>query len=353
MAKSRTTADRRRTGAAADKSVGPRTGLLPAGFAVRIGMLNNPMSGGNRKGLQEIRKTARTMHPGILQYEVQNPEDVAAALADFARQEVNFIVVNGGDGTVQATLTAIFHKFLFETMPVLAVLRSAGTTSMIAGDVGLKGSRISALQGLFSWARTQNKGAAVIQRSVLRVQLPSQKEPVYGMFFGAAGIYQATHFCNQKIHARGVRGELAAGVALARFLMAVFLKDRKMISAVPITTRLNHNPSEHQKYLLLFITTLQRLFLGLRPYWGSEAKPLHFTAIGARPRHLLRTLPSLMQGRRNRSIRPDNGYFSHNVDEVRLTLSSGFNLDGELFSPDCRLGPVQVSHGGKASFLQL
>ncbi len=342
-----------RTENAANAFIESRLRLLHADSAVRIGMLNNPLSGGNRKGLQKIRKTVRTMLPEILEYEVQTPEDVVAALADFARQEVNIIVVNGGDGTVQATLNAIFHRNFFETMPALAVLRSAGTTSMIAGDVGLKGSRISALKELFSWARTKNNGASVIQRSVLRVQLPSKKEPVYGMFFGAAGIYQATHFCHKKIHARGVRGELAAGVALARFLMAVVLKDRNVISAVPITTRLNRNPPEHQKHLLLFITTLQRLFLGLRPYWGSETKPLHFTAIGARPRHLLWTLPSLMQGRQNRFVRPDNGYISHNVDEVRLTLNSGFNLDGELFTPDCRLGPVRVSRGGEASFLQL
>jgi len=348
-----TTADMIGTENAADASTESRLRLLHADSAVRIGMLNNPLSGGNRSGLYKIRKTAKTIRPEILQVEVQTPEDVAAALADFARQEVNIIVVNGGDGTVQATLTAIFHKNFFETMPALAILRSAGTTSMIAGDVGLKGSRISALQGLLNWARTKSNGATVLQRSVLRVQLPSEKEPVYGMFFGAAGIYQATHFCLQKIHTRGVRGELAAGVALARFLMAVLLKDRKLISAVPITTRLNHNPPEHQKYLLLFITTLQRLFLGLRPYWGAETKPLHFTAIDARPRYLLRSLPSLIKGRQNRCVRPANGYVSHNVDEVRLIMDSGFNLDGELYAPDSRLGPVRVTHGGVASFLQL
>ena len=324
-----------------------------AGQSIRIGMLNNPLSGGNRNGLQKIRDAAAAVRPSILQREVQTPPDVAATLADFARQEVNILVINGGDGTVQAALTAIFHKKLFETMPVLAVLRSAGTTSMIAGDIGLNGPRESALRRLFSWARNKEANATIAQRPVLRVQVPSEKEPVYGMFFGAGAIYQASHYCHQKIHARGVRGEKAAGAALARFLMAVLLKDRKVISAVPITTRVDQNPAEQQKYLLVFITTLQRLFLGLHPYWGSEPKPLHYTAVGARPRHFLRSLPSLMRGRQSRYITPDNGYISQNIDEVQLTLNSGFNLDGELYTPDNRLGPVVVSHGGQASFLQL
>jgi len=336
-----------------NKSFRPFLPSLADGQSVRIGMLNNPLSGGNRNGLQKIRDAAAAVRPEVLQREVQTPSDVAATLADFARQEVNILVVNGGDGTVQAVLTAIFHKKLFETMPVLAVLRSAGTTSMIAGDIGLNGPRQSALHRLFSWARTRDANATVAQRPVLRVQVPAKKEPVYGMFFGAGAIYQASHFCHQKIHARGVRGEKAAGAALARFLVAVMLKDRKVISAVPITTRVDQNPAEQQKYLLVLITTLQRLFLGLHPYWGSQSKPLHYTAVGARPRHFLRSLPSLMRGRQSRYVTPDNGYISHNIDEVQLTLNSGFNLDGELYTPDSKLGPVVVAHGGHASFLQV
>ena len=333
---------------------GPSAGLsLFSGIRqARLGMLNNPLSGGNRKGLQGIRKTATAMLPEVLQREVQTPEEVASSLADFAQREVNIIVINGGDGTVQAALTAIFQKKCFETMPVLAVLPSAGTTSMIAGDVGLKGSRKGALQRLDRWARIKNGADFIIQRPVLKVQTPSRQEPVYGMFFGTAGIYQASHFCNQKIHARGVRGEKAAGAALVRFLLAVLLRDHKMISAVPITTRLSQQPAQQQRYLLLFVTSLQRLFLGLRPYWGSEPKPLHYTAIADRPMHFLRVLPSLMRGRHGRLIKPANGYTSHNIDHIQLILSGGFNLDGELYTADSALGPVTVSHGGQAYFLK-
>ena len=346
-------ADIPRTDSASGKAYGSLPHFLQVNPTLRIGMLNNPLSGGNRNGLQKIRDAASAVRPEVLQREVQTPSDVAAALADFARQEVNILVINGGDGTVQAALTAIFHKNFFKRIPALAVLRSAGTTSMIAGDVGLKGPRENALRRLFRWTRTKDPSANFLPRSVLKVQVPPEKEPVYGMFFGAAAIFQATHFCHQKIHARGVRGEKAAGAALARFLLAVLLRDRKVISAVPISTRVDQKSVEHQNYLLVLITTLQRLFLGLRPYWGSEPRPLHYTTVGARPRHFLRSLPSLMRGRRGRYITPDNGYISHNIDQVQLSLKSGFNLDGELYTPDSTLGPVVVAHGGQALFLQL
>ncbi len=319
----------------------------------RIGILNNPLSGGNRKGLKEIREAAAAAQPEVLQREVQTPADVSETLADFARQEVNIVVVNGGDGTVQAALTSIFNHRFFETKPALAVLPSAGTTSMIAGDVGLKGPRMGALQRLFSWARTNNNSFTMIQRPVLKVQVPSLKTPIYGMFFGAAVIYQATHFCLQKVHTKGVRGEIGAGVALARFLWAVLLKDRNVVPPVPITIGLNQNVPQKQKYLMVLITTLQRLFLGLRPFWGSQPKPLHYTAVDAHPRHFWQALPPAMRGRQGRHVTPANGYISHNIDEAQLTLDGDFNLDGELFNPDSKLGPVVVGCGGQASFLQL
>jgi hypothetical protein len=353
MSSAHQTADINRPHTETRTSYGSLQHFLQVNRTIRIGMLNNPLSGGNQNGLQKIRRAAAKAHPQVFQREVQTPTDVVETLADFAQQEVNILVVNGGDGTVQAALTAIFHKNFFERGPVLAVLRSAGTTSMIAGDIGLKGPRESALQRLFSWARTKDGRASVMQRPVLRVQVPSEKEPVYGMFFGAGAIYQATHFYLQKIHTKGVRGELGAGLALARFLWAVVLRDRKVVSSVPITTCFNQNPAEQQKYLLVLITTLQRLFLGLRPYWGTESKPLHYTAVGARPRYFLRALPSLMRGRQSRYITPENGYISHNIDEVQLTLKNGFNLDGELYTPDSTPEPVVVTHGGQASFLQL
>ena len=319
---------------------------------LRLGLLNNPLSGGNRSGFEKIRATAAAC-PGVVQCDVRTPSDVAEALSDFARREINVLVINGGDGTVQAVLTAIFNHCFFETRPALAVLPSAGTTSMIAGDVGLKGSRLNALDRLFSRILTKNDGARLVERPVLKVQVPSKKLPVYGMFFGTAAIYQASQYFHQKVHRRGVRGEIGAGVALARFCWAVLRKDHKVVSSVPIEAGLNQNAPQKQNYLMVLITTLQRLFLGLCPFWGSQPKPLHFTAIDAHPRHFLQALPSMMRGRQNRLIKPGNGYVSHNIDEARLIFNGGFNLDGELYNANSQLGPVVVSYGGQASFLQL
>jgi len=105
--------------------------VFAAAEPLRVGVLNNPRSGGNRRGLGAVREVLAA-YPQVSHREVLTPADVASALVDFARKEVNTVAVNGGDGTIQAVLTVLCNHQPFETFPHLAVLR-AGTTSMTAG----------------------------------------------------------------------------------------------------------------------------------------------------------------------------------------------------------------------------
>ena len=318
---------------------------------LQVGVLNNPLSGANRKGLGAIRKVLAA-YPQVSDRNVQTPADVASALADFARREVNLVAINGGDGTIQAALTVLYHQSPFERLPLLAVLR-AGTTSMTAGDVGLKGSRAKGLQKLLTWAYDGEGEVVQLQRPVLRIQVAPKVEPLYGMFLGTASIYQGIQFCNNRLNRPGFRGEWAPGLTIALFLLAVAFRSATHIAPVPITVGLDDQPPEQRDWFLLMVSGLERLFLGLKPYWGKEDGPLHYTAVDSRPQHLLRALPALIRGRTNRYGTAKNGYFSHNVKRVRLSLNSGFTIDGELLEAKAHLGPVVVEHGGKVSFLQL
>ena len=107
---------------------------------LNVGLLSNPLSGGNRKGIGAIRRVVANQ-ANVVHYEVRTPDDVLSALIDSARKGLEIVAVNGGDGTIQAVLTALFHQKPYATLPVMAILRS-GTTSMTSGDVGLKGSAL-------------------------------------------------------------------------------------------------------------------------------------------------------------------------------------------------------------------
>ena len=316
-----------------------------------MGVINNPLSGGNRRGLGPVREVL-AIYPQVIHREVQTPVDVASVLADFARHEVDIVAINGGDGTIQAALTVLYGQKLFETVPPLAVLRG-GTTSMTAGDVGLKGSPAQGLRRLLTWTYEGEGKVTLLQRQVLRVEVAPHKEPLYGMFLGTASIYQGIQFFNTRLNRPGVQGEWAPGLTILLFLLAVAFKGEDYVFPVPMTVSVDGKPPVERTWVLLMISGLERLFLGLRPYWGKEEGPLRYTAVESRPKHLLRALPALIRGRTGRYGTPENGYFSHKIHRVRLTLDGGFTLDGELFEAKAHLGPVVVQNGGEASFLRL
>ena len=96
--------------------------FLKSGRNPRIGVLVNPLSGGNRNGLGAVRNTIAD-YPQVLQSDVQTPQEVLNALLHFSSKEVDVVAVNGGDGTVQAVLTALFRHQPFKTLPLLVNLQ--------------------------------------------------------------------------------------------------------------------------------------------------------------------------------------------------------------------------------------
>jgi hypothetical protein len=151
----------------------------------------------------------------------------------------------------------------------------------------------------------------------------------------------------------GLSGDPAHLMILARFLLALARRDDALVAPVPARIRADRCGLGSGDYLLLLVTTLERLILGLRPFWSRGSGPLRLTAVSARPRGLLRALPALVRGRRNSHATPDNGYLSRCADEIQLALDGGFAVDGELFPADPRSGPVLVQNGGFADFLLL
>ena len=316
----------------------------------RLGVLTNPLSGGNRKRGGEVRQLL-VRHPEIVQREAGTLEEMNAALEEFARREVGLLVINGGDGTVQAVLSTLGHRAAAGALPAIALLE-AGTTSMLARDVGLTGLPDQALQRLFNALAGGLDGGAIHSRPVLKVATPAHPEGLCGMFFGAGAICRGIELFHGSLNPNGRRGEAMMGVTLARMLLDLALGRRGSLPPTPMAIAIDDEPSQSADRLLVLASTLERLFLGLRPYWGTENGPIHFTALADRPPRLLRSLPWLLRGRPRAHAIPSNGYLSRNAAEIRLDYQGPFTLDGELFHHDGET-PLVLGTAGPFRFLRL
>ena len=319
---------------------------------LRIGVLHNPLSGRNRKrGLGRVY-AALAHRPQVPSYEVRTPGEVTIALAELERQTVNVVVINGGDGTVQAVLTALFRDRLFPKPPLLAVL-AGGTTNMTAGDVGITGSPARGLQRLLDRLATGIEENVRARRPLLEVNFATAGSAQYGFFFSAGALQWLTHRRwaeRNTTRIRALRGGLGTALFVGKMVTKLLLK-RPLLGPSPVQARLDGHVCRVDERSLLFVTTLERMALGLRPFWGTEPAPLHFTAITLPPRYLLQATPALLRGRTNRYLRPEFGYLSHNASEIRLGCDDGFLLDGQPFEPAVS-EPVVIRRGPCVDFIR-
>ena len=160
-------------------------------------------------------------------------------------------------------------------------------------------------------------------------------------------------FCHRNLHAKGLYGELAPGLTVARYVLGIIRRESKFRRAFPMTIHTDLNLSLKEDFLMVLITTVERLFFGLWPFWGVENNPLHVTLINARPEHMARVLPSLAFGKFSCFQKPEYGYFSNNAGEVRLQFSGGFALDGELYPPASPEHYIHITNAGQVPLLKL
>ncbi len=319
---------------------------------LRIGVLANPRSGTTGQDVN-LCTTLVAQHKRALLRQVVTPDDVATALKELADREVHVLAVSGGDGTLQAVLTALFRDKPFEVLPPLALL-AAGFTNLTAADVGLNGNPVRALQRLLAWSEETGRVGQIARRAVLRVHYGAGCAPLYGMFFNAAGIVQITRAvweARRRAKSEVMRGGLGTAVTVGKYLLGLTL-GRRVVDPTSITVHLDDQSFGTDNYLALFITTLVYLRPGIRPYWGEGPGPLKFTAIAHEPKHLLLAAPSLFRGKLSRYLKPEYGYTSKNIHEAALQLEAECVLDGQILACAPHRTFV-VTCGGEVDFLRL
>lgn len=255
-------------------------------------------------------------------------DDLPALLKDMLESHPQVLAVNGGDGTLQAVLTALLGGG-FDEFPRLCAL-PGGSTNMSAGDLGAGGSLRKSLASLLALRDQTTETWPLTTRSVLDVRT-SQGAFYAGLFFGVGTIVRGSEFWQQALRVSGRTGELAAGAALARGAWGLLRRQPPFADPTRLRLALDAQAPMDAEVALLLVTVMRRLFLGLTPFWGAGEAPLACTWIDDRPRRLLRRVPALLRGRAEH-MHAKEGYHSQRAEQIELSLDDVWLLDGELHS---------------------
>ncbi|WP_294392819.1 diacylglycerol kinase family protein [uncultured Sphingomonas sp.] len=305
---------------------------------VRVALLSNPRSTGNRSLLPRVRSFCAA-HPEIFHYEVEKIEQIDAALRTIARVRPRVLVINGGDGTVQSTLTELYHGNQFDGAPPPVAVLPNGKTNLIALDLGATGDPIVALERVLKLAQGPLDDHIVTRELIALTHeengVGDGLKPVLGMFLGGAGLTDVMLYCRNKIYPLGLPNWLSHFLTLLALLVTMFLGVRARFlpdRPSPVNVSLIRQGEIQGRFAVLIVTTLRKMLIGSKIAPGlPHSGALQLMAVEQNPIALLRAIVAGLFGKLGSTFM--TGVHVGRGDEIRIEGErSSVILDGEIFS---------------------
>jgi Diacylglycerol kinase catalytic domain len=297
---------------------------------VAVALLSNPRSSGNCLILPRIR-TYCAGQPDIFHYEVESADQIGEALHSIAKVRPRVLVINGGDGTVQAALTELFHSDPFgKDTPPLAVLPN-GKTNLIALDLGWAGDPMVALERILTIANSDMAPHMVQRELISLTEGEHGNRAVLGMFLGGAGLADTILYCRNKIYPLGLPNGLSHFIAGVAVFFSLFfgVRGRHFPPAPsPVNVSLVREGKIAGNFAFLIVTTLEKMVFGARTSGGSRG--LKLMAVEQSAWSLLKAVFVSLRGKLG--IEKVDGLHIENGDMIRIESDrSSVILDGEEF----------------------
>ena len=318
-----------------------------------VALLSNPRSTGNRALLPRVREYCAA-HPDIFHYEVEEVDQIGEAIRTIAMINPRVVAINGGDGTVQASLTELYSGSHFDGSPPPVAVLPNGKTNLIALDLGAVGDPIRALERVLELVNSGRIEDHVIERQLIALDRDGER-PVLGMFLGGAYLADVMLYCRTRIYPLGLPNGLSHFLAAVLGLFAIIFGlggGRLPPKPEPLTVSLIRQGELKGKFSLLIVTTLEKLLLTLRT-GDSQGRRGHMKllAVDRSVGALFRMLGATWRGTLGK--KPIEGVHFQEGDEIRIEGErSNVILDGEIF--EAKNGrPIILTSTQPVPFLRL
>ncbi|QKG70835.1 diacylglycerol/lipid kinase family protein [Erythrobacter mangrovi] len=308
----------------------------------RIGVIYNPRSHRN-KG-QDLACTARA---SITVAQPRTREDIAGALADFAARGIDYLIINGGDGTVRDVLT-MGQGVFGDNWPALAILPK-GKTNALNVDLGAP-SGWNLPEAIAAYA----DGHRIVRRPLVVAREGAEEPAMLGFIFGA-GAFTLGIEAGQDAHQLGFFNSLAVGATSVWGVMqALFGSDANVwrrgtqmqLVCQPSGTPLPHSGhGDLARRNIILVSTLKKLPMGIKLF-GAEREGLKLAVLDKPRRRVLLALPAILLGWQPKWLAAAG---LHQLDATSFTLdvAEPVILDGEAFPA----GRYAIGQGPELTFV--
>ncbi len=107
-----------------------------------------------------------------------------------------------------------------------------------------------------------------------------------------------------------------------------------ILSPDKVQVIIDGEPQKRDEFYLGIASSLDRLFSGMRPFWGQGPGGVQFSTIASDAHRIPSALAGILRGKPRDHVTEENGFTSRNAGRVELCLDCGFTVDGELYDPE-------------------
>jgi len=299
----------------------------------KIGVISNARSRRNKTSLGEFSALLHD-HPQVKHLAFDDISDLIECLREMAAAGVTHLVVSGGDGTVQATVSALINDHPFAQFPKLSLL-SAGMTNVIARDLGETELPAPYLKRLIERVEAGDPGQTV-ERSVMTLDLGDGGPPIHGFLLGAIAFYQGTVLGRRKVHSMGFQQSLASKLGILLSVLRVLWYGpgaKSGFTGERVAMTLDGKSEAAQDLFLLVATTLTQILPGIKPFWGQGPGRIRVTTISHPPKRFAWAALPALRGK-PRPWMEAQGYCSRRTEQLECDLTTPVVFDGEFLETD-------------------
>lgn len=307
----------------------------------QIGLVVNPRSHAVATRGSMLEAAALDL-PDACFLRIDDFADLAPCVRHMAARGVSMVFVEGGDGTLLAVLSACLDPAAgFTTLPDFAIL-PGGSTNLAADMFAFRGKTPEEITRRIEALANEADAPEREKYRALRVQGAALPHPAIGFVLSTGSLARAMLYTQREFHGEGRRGARAVAGAVWRFLLAP--GRYRDIDGAPVLRGSDLEALADGKmqieglHAFSLMTTLPRLSLGLRPFWGTGAGAIAMTHAIWPIRGLRRAMAKVVLGRGEPGL-ARHGLRSFRADAIELHHDGPTVIDGEVLppAPDRRL----------------
>ena len=297
-----------------------------------VAVLTNVEAGKNRYGRYRRYGIPDIVGPGGMVIETETMEEIDGAVERMLARGERLLCLNGGDGTVQRTVTHMVNKYGegSESIPVLFPLRG-GTMNLLADHLGIKGTPPELLR-LAVEAERRDGELPCVEVPTLRVtrQMGGAVEREYGFFYGNGALYRF-----HRVYYRETKGgpvaaaKLFAKCAIGGATRRTHYKDVFGLTPARVVIDDFEMPADEVTVVLAVI--FQVVVITFDAFRDEGEGDFYVIATSVPIFRLARKLHRLLWARGGEPPYPREEFFNQRASRIFMECREGYSLDGEVF----------------------